>query len=255
MADEEVKQEEMEARAKLQGWVPEDQYTGEAGSWKSAEDFLAFGEQIQPILRECLRSSETKLVEMTNKINELTEVIANFSEYHKKTEERSYKKALRDLKALKEEAVEEADKNKVKEIDDEIDGLKESQQEVGTVKPKGDPIIGPEFIEWQSKNDWYGKDMELSVYADQVAPFIDKSLKGAAFFKAVKDKVEEKYPEKFGNPNREKPGSVEAGSGGGGGQGKKSYSDLPADAKKACDQFVKDGLLTKEQYIKEYEWE
>jgi hypothetical protein len=34
--------------------------------------------------------------------------------------------------------------------------------------------------------------------------------------------------------------------------GGKSYAALPDDAKKACDRFVKQGLMTKEQYIKDY---
>jgi len=30
---------------------------------------------------------------------------------------------------------------------------------------------------------------------------------------------------------------------------------LPQEAKAACDRFVKQGLLTVEEYLKEYEWE
>ena len=36
---------------------------------------------------------------------------------------------------------------------------------------------------------------------------------------------------------------------------KRTYADLPADAKKACDQFVKDKIMTREQYLEIYEWE
>ena len=37
--------------------------------------------------------------------------------------------------------------------------------------------------------------------------------------------------------------------------GKKSYNNLPSDAKSACDKFVKQGLMTKEQYVAEYSWD
>jgi len=37
--------------------------------------------------------------------------------------------------------------------------------------------------------------------------------------------------------------------------GKKSYGNLPPEAKAACDKFVKQGLMTKEAYVAEYDWE
>ena len=38
-------------------------------------------------------------------------------------------------------------------------------------------------------------------------------------------------------------------------KGKKSYENLPSEAKAACDKFVKQGLMTREEYVKEFEWE
>jgi hypothetical protein len=39
------------------------------------------------------------------------------------------------------------------------------------------------------------------------------------------------------------------------GKKKKGYNDLPAEAKAACDKFVKQKLMTVEQYVNEYEWD
>jgi hypothetical protein len=36
--------------------------------------------------------------------------------------------------------------------------------------------------------------------------------------------------------------------------GKHSYANLPADAKTQCDKWVRDGLMTQDQYVKDYPW-
>ena len=76
----------------------------------------------------------------------------------------------------------------------------------------------------------------------------------AASIQEVTEEVRRRFPEKFGNPRREKPNRVEGGGTPSGRSGKKGYADLPPEAKAACDRFVKQGLMTKEEYVKDFDW-
>lgn len=255
----EEKQEETEARAKLQGWVPEDEFRGDPEKWKPADEFLKFGEDFQPILKERLKDLESKLTDITSKFDAQTKAIEKFADYHEKTEERAYKKAIRDLKALQLEAVELGDKDKFTEIEGEIEGLENAQKKPPEGKKEETPGL-QEFTEFVKDNDWYENDFEMASFADFASKKVRKgnpTLIGRAFFEKVKDMVKEKFPEKFGNKKREDPAAVDGGGGGGGPSGKKkTYADLPAEAKKACDDFIKEiPGFTKEQYLKDYQWD
>ena len=35
----------------------------------------------------------------------------------------------------------------------------------------------------------------------------------------------------------------------------RSYEDLPSDAKSACDKYVKQKLMTRDEYLQAYDWE
>jgi hypothetical protein len=76
------------------------------------------------------------------------------------------------------------------------------------------------------------------------------------FYEEVTRQVKEAQPEKFTNPAR-KSASVSSSSDGRSPstKTKKSYNDLPSEAKQACDKFVKQKLMTQEQYVAEYQWE
>ncbi len=65
--------------------------------------------------------------------------------------------------------------------------------------------------------------------------------------------MKQKFPEKFGNPRRSRPSPVEGATSAGGKQKKgKSYDDLPPEAKSTCDRYVEQGLMKKDEYVKEY---
>jgi hypothetical protein len=69
------------------------------------------------------------------------------------------------------------------------------------------------------------------------------------------------HPEKFSNTRREAPSAVGASNGGAPMRKKndKSYENLPAEAKKACDKLVTQMKshkkpFTREEYVANYEW-
>jgi hypothetical protein len=108
-----------------------------------------------------------------------------------------------------------------------------------------------------SENQWYGQDPTLSTFADGAADRLRaQGYGGKAYYDELTRMVKEAFPHKFENPNRGKDTSVNDGDAGEAAPSKgRSYKNLPADAKAACDEFVEAGFMTREEYLKTYDWE
>ena len=245
---------DIEEQAKAMGWVPKDDFKGNPELWKDAESFVKDGYEVLPILRERLKKVTSTQEETNAKLARTESLLKTLTEHHKKTEESAYKRALADLKAEQRKAVQDNDIETFDKIDEQINKLEKPKE------PEGADNLDPEFLSWKAENKWYETDPELSVYADFVAGFVEKTtgLKGGrAFYDKVAEEVKTRYPDKFKNPNREKVDAVEAGGGGDNNagptkKGKKTYSNMPQDAKDACDELVRGGVMKKEDYVKEY---
>ena len=269
-ADEAAQQAQAatEARAKRMGWVPEDDFRGPKENWVDAETFIERGENELPILRERNRALDKRLESTEAALTEVNQTLKEFKGHYTRVEQRAYDRAVADLKAKQRQAVEDGDAEAFDAIDQEIEDLR---KEATPAKPKGedttttttapDPEKAPDFVAWKTENPWYDTDLDMAVYADQAAATLSRQqpdLKGKAFFDKVTEAVRGRFPDKFSNPRRRDAAHVEgagdAGGGGGGGGGGKTYADLPPEGKAACDRFVKQGLMTKEQYVSDYEW-
>lgn len=249
---EEVHQDnEIETRARHMGWSDKADFKGDPDKWVDAETFVKKGENIMPILKERNRALEAKVSEMERAVTELRE-------FHSKSEERAYKRALEDIKAKRKEAIANGDADAFEQAETQMEELRDSRQKAAE-KPQT-PALAPEFVEWRAGNDWYGTDRTVTAYADSIGNFLlsDKphlSADPKAFLKAVKEEVEKKFPEKFGNPRRSSGPSVEGDSKALGGKRGKTFTDLPADAKAQCQRFERTiPGFTKEQYLKDFDW-
>ena len=237
--------EETLNEAKRQGWVPQEEYSGPADKWVDAETFVKKGKEINALLRKDNDFLKRELAELKTTVQE-------FSKYHAETEKRAYEKAMTDLRQQKKEAISQGDGDRVLEIDDAIDELKQAKPTPKVVAPQPDPS----FVEWTEDNRWYNSDTQLKMEADMIGEVIKRQnpmLVGMEFLNEVTTRVKRMYPEKFNNVNRTKPSPVEGNSPAGvGKKGGKSFNDLPQEAKEACLKFEKTKLLTREQYVKEY---
>ena len=98
----------------------------------------------------------------------------------------------------------------------------------------------------------------MTVMADEIGKEINAkspNLRGQAFFDALNEELQEVFPEKLGKKARPNPveGNTRGASRPAAG-GAQSYKNLPAEARQACDRFVKQGLMTQEQYVKDFDW-
>ena len=239
--------EETLSEAKRQGWVPQEDYNGPEDKWVDAETFVKKGKEINALLRKDNDFLKREVAEMKTTMME-------FKKFHAETEKRAYERAMSDLREQKKEAISTGDGDKVLQIDDAIDELKSRKIEAKAERPSNQP--DPSFVSWNEENKWFGSDTELTNEANLIGEVIKRqnpTLIGSEFLDEVTKRVKKMYPEKFTNSNRARPSPVEGTTAPKAtGKNGKGFNDLPPEAKAACQKFEKNGLLTRDQYLKEY---
>ena len=224
---------DVEVQAMEHGWNPE----GIDGKRNlTAEEFLD---------RQPLYDDIRSLKKQTRKLQDGIEAMKQMQEGIR-TRERE--KTIRELQASKKLALENENYDAVIEIDDHI-----AQARVQENTPKSNLA----FEQWVDKNDWYHQDQDMKEYADMI---------GAGYFQQnpnrnvtdvyeyVSKEVKARYPEKFGNSNRERHSPVEGARKGRSStsSAKHSARDLPEEDRRIMETIVRSGAMTKEDYLKEY---
>ncbi len=229
-----------EAQARKMGWKPEDEYYGDPDKWVPAKEFVE---------RAPLYDDMRKL---RRKTKDLEDTVGHLREHYQKVEENAYKRYLDKLKADKVKALEEGDAKKVVEIDAEIDDAKDAKRAADAkVQSK---TTNRDFEEWVESNAWYERDDELKIYADAQGVHYKKQNPTASYQEILEHAAKatrKAFPDRFRNPAREKPSPVEGGNKGKGADNKPSWSSLPDHMKEIGDTFVKMGVMTRDQYMKD----
>jgi hypothetical protein len=240
------------------GWIPPDQFKGDKTKFISAQDFVQRGESFMPILKannkrltsqfDDLRRQNgvlsTQLSEALNELDQLKKGSVKASVEDLK----SKRSALAsDLKAAREANDTEKEVEIQAEIADVNDKIREGEKEASAPVTKRTAQNGnqppPGFQEFVDAHPWYGTDKRKTRIANAIGEEVLESNPGIAG-KAFFSKVAEALEEEFGNPRRNGTSRVEGGArgtseGGGGSSNGKSYADLPAEAKAACDSQAK----------------
>lgn len=248
-----------EDRATQDGWVPQDKWKGPSDKWRSAEVFNARGAQFHAILSKKTKTLEESLAAQAEKNEELTKTLREFGEHHSRTLDNERKKHEAQIRRL------ESEKNKADDAGD-LDAYKAAEREIQELKavepPKPAPTQPqgphPDVAAFVARNAWYSSDAELKAAANMFSTTLEINSPGLSMKENLvktEEAVRKAYPEKFSNPNRAREQAVESGSIPMTERGsKRDYSSLPQDAKAACDRFVKQGVLTREQYVSQYSW-
>ncbi len=263
---------QVEHEARMFGWVPREEFRGGDDDWVDAETFVKRGKEINPILRKNNETLMKKLEEKSREIESIKASVEEFKQFQKEAFERKqaeYEIQISDLKAKKKEAIAEGNGELAVDIDDKIDEIKEAQRDA---KAEAEAKLAqantqvevtvpddPELNNWLNRNSWFGQDVEMTDVANGLGAAVRKQfphLSGRAFLDKLDEKIAEYFPHKvMGNKAR---GSAVDSTGnvrGGGGSGKKSYDNLPDDAKAACDRFIKNGWIkNRQEYLDNYDW-
>lgn len=240
---EQVSQEriDLEDRARAQGWVPKDEWQG-SGKWRDADEFVERGELFGKI------DSQGRALKQTR------EALQELQKHYQKVAETEYNRAVKDLRAQKKTALEEGDAERVLELEEEIDQLRDNKPAAkpAQVQQQG-AELHPEFVNWVQTNQWYAgatpKHSAMRAWADsRGAELASQGLAPADVLKRVASEVRVEFAGNFTNTNRSRPNAVEGGGAPGNKGGSKSF-ELTEDESRVMKKLVNMGALTKDQYI------
>ena len=252
--------QEVITKASEMGWVPQEKFRGDPDRWVDAETFVRKGEEVLPLIRAGNRKLNERLSDAAREnqvlqanIAELRESIGVMQDVQRRESAARLDRQIKVLRREIEEARVERDPDKVVEIQERMDALteekgklaeeKEEPKKEGSTAP--DPRIREEVDAWQEENPWFGQHRLKTRLANAISTELRNDPKfrgivGRPFLEEVTKRTEEAYEEEFGGtPSNKTSGGSQSGTrnsagGGGGTRRGKSFNDLPADARAAC---------------------
>jgi hypothetical protein len=262
---------EVRQEAESQGWVPKERFRGNESDWVDADTFVKRGREILPILRKNNENLIKDLQSTKEQLKEFREAAEEFKKFQKEAYERKaqdYEKRIQEIRESRAQAISDGDGQKVNALDDALDAakdeLKEAKQAVkdvdkAPIETPASTEIEPGLQVWLDRNTWFGQDKRMTGIVNGIGESLRIEfplLKGQAFLDKLDEVLAEEFPGKFGE--KKSPSSrVESGSGRasrGSSSNAQTYDNLPSEAKAACDRFVKQKLMTREQYVADFDW-
>lgn len=218
--------------------------------WRPASEFVERGENLMPILKERLDHSVREMAEMKQTMQQMH---SHFMKAEEIAERRGWTKAIAEVQQKQAAAVEIADLEEFKKLKKEENDLLSNPPQPQSVQTGPTP----DFKAFHAKNEWYGQDKKMTVFADSIGQAYRIENPNATLkeiFKEVEVEVKARFPEKFTNPRREGASSVEGGTAPVK-RGGKTFDDLPKEAKDAYARFAKQiPGFKKEDYLRNYDW-
>lgn len=231
---------DIEKRAIEMGWRPKEDFAGDDSDFIPAEEFV----RRKPLF--------DKIEHQSRELREIKKTLKALQDHHTKVKETEFTRAVNYLKTQKKSALEDGDHDRVVEIDDQISDIKAAHVAQKQAEQFVDNQPDPRFVQWVQNNSWYAQDPELRAFADQVGMAYANSnpdVDPVDVLKYVTGRVKKAYSDKFENPARKQPSPV-----GGSSTSKPVKSDgfkLTEEEERVMKQFVRQGILTKEEYIKD----
>lgn len=245
-----------EQRARDMGWTPAEEWQGTPpkNGFLSAEEFVRRGEAIIPLLRGQNRKLEHDIDAMKQKVSELTSAAQSLNEFNQRALQRERAETTRlrsQLEARREQAVSEGDATTALAADREISRI--DQQQASVVDPQQVAVVE----NWLKQNQWYQADEHKRAWAEGFARQLQERgyPPGPAILDAVAREARHVYGEDLdGRVSR--PGRVDGRAGRQAPRGgKKTFDDLPQDARDAYRRFQALGVkMSPEQYLEQYDW-
>lgn len=245
--------DEQLAEAKSLGWAPKEAWRGAPEKWVDADAYLERGLGIHHV-RSNLEQERTARTQLEARLAETEGAVRAANAALAALEESADANAKAQAEAAKQELI-----NELAEAHKDGDHAlaatltaKLAEVNVATAAPTKEkekpPVVNqvPEAVkaelqQWSRDNAEFLKDKRRvalsNVIAEELRASGDRTV-GKAFMDKVVENVEKEIGASSRNGHRKVEGGgggESAGGGGGGGTGK-TYADLPADAKAACDR-------------------
>ena len=256
----------IEAEAREQGWVPQDEWQGNPDDWRDAPAFVEKGKQVTAIMRKKLQGKDREIAELKRMVADSTTTVGELRDYIAGVEQKAFDRAVTTLKAQRKDALSNGDFGTAAELEEQIDTLKEAKSSVPEVKKSAaDPAAGnapapgqvhPEVATWMQSNPWFHESNQDAVdFANGRALSIANRIQreggqvspSAVLAEVTKD-VQRRFPELFeGQPamfSSSNAGGGAARSGTNSPRSGKGFNSLPADAKAQFQRFYDQGFYT-----------
>lgn len=218
----------LETLASEMGWRPKDDWKGDPDKWKPAHDFMRATVDVNHKLTNRLKGVEDQLGRMARTSATMTER-AVAAERDRLTRER-------------DEAFDSGDR----------EAFVRADRELAKVETVAAPVIPDETRAFVERNaGWFEKDQEATAWAvNRTNELAAQGLSPARQLSIVEREAKTLFPEHF-TPAKpaakvtplNAPGNRAAVA------ARKGYAALPADAKKAADDYAKKGI-DREEYAK-----
>lgn len=264
---------EVQARAEKMGWIPATRFKGDAATFVDADEYIKRGETVLPIVKEHNRRLEAQVTRLESDNRAIAATLAKaqtaieeIEERHTVATQKAVEKAKADVKAQLAAASEAGDHIGVAELTNQLVELNTAVPEEKKAAPVVVPqqrqeVVDPELVAWNTENTWFGTDTIKTQLALAIATELRQKgerATGAAFYDKVKLITEKRYvPDGEAAPTVDKVGGARNGGGSednrSGGE-KRSFSDLPADAKAACQADTKNFVGPNKKYKTAAEW-
>jgi len=231
-------------QAREMGWRPKEEWEGEPEKWRDAKEFVERGELYG------------KIDSVGRELKETRKALKMLQEHHSKVRETEFNRAVEELKAAQKKHLEDGNADeylKATELLTDIKAEQKARKVVEETTPKSPPGLDPRFVDWTKENSWYERNTDMREFADTIGQgyaMRNPGIDPVEVLKYVSREVKKHYRDQFENPNRNKT-TVE----GTGTQGtvKKSGSsiELSEDERKVMNTFIRQGVMTKEEYIEQ----
>jgi hypothetical protein len=234
----------VELEAMELGWRPKEEFQGDEGKFIDAKEFVG------------RKSLYDKIEAQKNEIKTIRQGVDALKQHYAHVETRAFEKALKQLEAQQKQAVRDGDADSFESIESQKKALEAERQEFidATEQIKTEaPQVHPELQAWVNRNPWYSKEPHMQLFADRLGQRLAASVSAGEItqkqaLEKISAAVKEEFPNKFRNPNRDKPSAVEATS--------KHTSSKPNSSFKMTSEqelvwksFERSGLMSKADYI------
>lgn len=241
---------EVEVAAREMGWRPKEEFRGDPEKWVEAEEFVRRGENFIPLLRKSNADLKGKLDTTVAEVGQLKtllqashEAIEALKEYQGAETKRQVERARKELMAQLKTARDDGDVEAEEQLREQLQAIREAKEEIRAAPPAPAPAPAadaphPDFEGWVADNPWFKTDHRRRALALGIADEIradskNASLQGRAFFDKVAEELETYLA---GKPVSKVDGGRPNGSGTSAAPRQRNFSDLPADAKEACER-------------------
>lgn len=258
---------EIRELARRSGWAPQEKWKGDPKDWKPAHEFVGLGKKVFSDLKEknelLLKKFESQ--EKQNKI--LIDSVKQLTQRHKEETKRAVEQALLQAEQERQDAILEADPQRVAEIENDMNRIRAQYQEDDSAEEpqaEDEPVDNPTFQAWVKDNDWYNTNNKAAAIADSIAfPLVQTGrfkLDDPELFEIVDQEMKIRRPDLFKdpepevNPNRDKPSPVSRPSGKLKKPSKARFDSLDMDDKKTYEFMVSQYKDMGETFMSKEEW-